>query len=683
MSRKQSTGKNVRLAGRAVVATSRGAVQAGRFTVIHWRGLLPVLCTAAALVFAGAAEAFAWVYGPWAWAWTAALGALLWLWADSWVDRLHRSEQPPAMALLIFTAAAVVLLILAGQAAEAYMLIGLTALAVGIWWWNGKAYQRYKGAERAQRRMERLLVKLGVSESTRVTSVKTNGKGDTEWRLYLGDADRPDQVKAEDVAHLLKTDVSRVIVRRVEKGSTRSLKVVHLAASPEKSADPVHPAVRAENRTAGGAWEPGTRSVLEGLPSGNRLGDAEHSVIRVYTTKGQDVRHFGILGATGSGKTSTTSGALLSAIACGDLILGVCDIPKAGNTAEPFRPALHRVATSYDQLEADLRGLLALGQDRIRRMSEGKVTGPNGRKLRKWRPSRKTPAVGYLIEELGNTMRDLMAEDPDRAEVLWSLLISIAQSVRQAGIIIMWVSQDAKRESINTTFRKAMGSYVVHRVATAQCVNGIWSDQGLDMFESGLPSAGMNYTGDADGGEPAKSIGFDMDTVIEAGDEFDAAVTDFAAARPNASADDVAVLGWGNVLCTAQSTEADTEAVTEGAEAARPSLAVLDGGRDTIGLLSDAVDGDDSIPPGVGIIGGAAEAEEGDDERLNTILTALADAEDGLKRVDVERLLQVSASTSKRLLDVLQVGGRVVREGNGKAIRYRLGDEGNSLPAAA
>lgn len=682
MSRKQSTGKNIQMAGRAVVLTSRGAVRASQFTAIHWRGLLPILCVAAALVFATAAQVFAWLYGPWAWAWTAALGVLLWIWADGWVGDLARSEQPPAMALLTFTAGAVVLLVVAGAMAEAYMLIGLTAFALGIWWWNGKAYKRHKRIERAQRRMEAVLVKLGLSESTRVTSVKTNDRGDVEWRLYLGDHDRADQVKAEDVAHLLKTDVNRVIVRRVEKGSTRSLKVVHLGKSPDKAVDPIHPAVRAENREAGGEWAPGTRSILDGLVSGNRLGDAEHAIIRTYTTKGRDVRHFGILGATGSGKTSTTSGALLSAIACKDLVVGVADVPKAGNLAQPFRPALHRVATTYDELEADLRRLLALGQDRIRRMNAGQVTGPDGNKLRKWRPTSATPAIGYLIEELGNTMRDLEADDPERAEVIWSLLISIVQSVRQAGIFIMWVSQDAKRESINTTFRKAMGSYVVHRVATTQCVNGIWSEHDLDMFESGLPSAGMNWTGDADGGEPTKCMGFDMDKVIEAGGDFDAAVADFAAARPSAPAADVAVLGWGDALCGAEDAEESAEGVQEGAEAARPSLAVLEGGGESIELLADAVDNDDEIPAGLGIISGPAPAEEGDDERLAAILKAL-EAADSLKRVDVEKLLDVSTSTAKRLLGILQDKGKVVREGDGRAACYKLGDDGDSVPVAA
>lgn len=669
----------MKTAGRAVAATSRGVVRASQFTVIHWRGLLPVLCVAAAMTFAAAAEAFAWLYGPWAWAWTSTLGVLLWIWADGWVGELDRPEQPPAMALLVFTAAAVVLLVVAGAVAEAYMLVGLAALALGIWWWNGKAYQRHKRVERAHRRMESVLSKLGISESTRVTSVKTNNRGDVEWRLYLGDHDRPDQVQAESVAHLLKTEVSRVIVRRVEKGSTRSLKIVHLAKSPDKAVDPVHPAMRPENRETGGAWAPGTRSILDGLVSGNRLGDAEHSVIRTYTVTGQDVRHFGILGATGSGKTSTTSGALLSAIACKDLIIGVADIPKAGNLAEPFRPALHRVATTYDELESDLLRLLALGKDRVRRMGEGKVTGPNGKKLRKWRPTPSTPAVGYLIEELGNTMRDLAAEDPNRAELLWDLLISVVQSVRQAGIFIMWVSQDAKRESINTTFRKAMGSFVVHRVATPQCVNGIWSAHNLDMSESGLPSAGMHYTGDANGGEPAKSVGFDMDKAIESSDDFDAAVADFAAHRPNAAAADVTVLGWGNALCGAE--EATVEAQEDSA-ATRPPLTVVEGGS-AVELLADAVDGDDAIPAGAGIISGRAEPEDGDDERLAAIVAALESAEDSLSRAEVEKALDTSPSTAKRLLGVLIDDGRVIREGRGKATRYKLGDDGNSVPVAA
>lgn len=662
----KNTMKSLKTAGRAAKTTGQGAAKATRWTAAHWRGLLPLLCAAGAGLFAAITHLLMWLVDGWeAKALIVAVGVTLFVWADGWVGQLDVTRRPPAIAFVLFTALAAVALILVPDVRAVYMAIIVADLALGTWWWNGSAYKSFKATERATRKMQHILRKLNVSSATRITSVKQNAKNDMEWRLYLGDNDRPAQIKAEDIAHMLKTDVSRVIVRRVERGSTRSVKIVHLGKSPEKSADPIHPAVRAENRAAGGEWEPGTRSILDGLVSGSQLGAAEPAIVRFMTTKGADVRHWGILGATGSGKTSTTSGVLMSAIACNDLVVGVCDIPKAGNLGAPFAPALHRIATTYAELEADLRGLLALGADRIRRMNEGEVLSPDGKKLRKWRASKQDPIVLYKIDELGNTMRDLEVEDPDKAMELWDLLISVVQSVRQAGIAIGWASQDAKKESINTTFRKAMGSYVVHRVATTQCVNGIFTEHDVDMFESGLPSAGMNWTGDVDGGSPVKAIGFDMDTLIEAGTEFDAAVTAYVPIRPSLRSADVTVLGWGDTLVGQAATEVPAESATEEtAPAAAASSGALD-------LLADAF-GDDEIPAGAPIIGGALELSEADQERLTTIITALADAEEPQPRKAIDTLLGVSPSTAKNLLTALMDDGKVVMEGKGRAARYRL-----------
>ncbi|QSB07128.1 hypothetical protein [Natronoglycomyces albus] len=635
-----------------------------RYTVSHWRGLLPVLCIGAAMAFSGIAQGFAWAYGPWAWAWIGALSLVLFVWADGWIGELDLSARPPAIGFLLFTAFSVVWLILAGAMIEAYMLVIFGGLGLGTWWWHGEAYQQHRTAQRARRRMESVLCKLGLSEQTRITSVNVGKKGRAdaiEWRLYLGDNDRVSHLSAEDIAHLLKVDIARVVVRKVEKGSTRSVKIVQLAASPEKAVDPVHPAVRPENRAEGSEWAPGTRSVVEGLPVGTVLGSAAPSLVKVYSDQ-KDVKHFMVLGRSGSGKTSSTSGVLLSAIACRDLVIGVCDIPKAGNLAVPFAPALHRVTTTIDQLEADLRGMLALGQDRIRRMNEGKVVGPGGKPLRKWKPSPAAPAVLYLIDELGNTMRDLETDDAERAEVIWNLLVSNAQSLRQAGIILMPISQDAKRESINTTFRKAMSNYMVHQVATPQCVNGIWGGYDLDLFEAGLPKPGMCYVGDTDGAAPTKSIGYDMDQVIEEGEEFDAAVDTYAEARPYLPAPCVRVLGWGDTLHGAQDQQEAHDITIKQAE-------TLNG----LNLLADAVDDTaETIPAGIGIIRGTEEPETGDDERLQAVLEALANTQDGLSRADVERVLGVSTATTKRLLGVLQNTEKIVREGKGRATRYRI-----------
>src|SRR5699024_9861666 len=353
------------------------------------------------------AHLMTWVIASWeAWALIVGTGITLFVWADGWVGQMQATHRRPAGAFVIYTSAAAIALIVVPHILAVYVLMLITAMVLGTWWWNGDAYRSFKATERWQRKLENQLPKLGISQDTRITSVKQNAKGDVEWRLYLGDHDRPDQIKTDNLAHMLKTDVSRVIVRRVEKGSSRSIKIVWLATSPDKAVDPVHPAVHAANRGADAEWAPGSRSVLDGMISGWQLGAGVHSVARTFTTKGKDARHLGILGATGSGKTSTSSGMLLSGIACRDLVIGVCDIPKDGNLGHPFRGAVHRVATTYDELEADLRGLLALAKDRIRRMNDGEILAENGKKLRKWRPTRKDPAILYMIDELGNTMRD-------------------------------------------------------------------------------------------------------------------------------------------------------------------------------------------------------------------------------------------------------------------------------------
>lgn len=663
-----NTVKSFKTAGKAAKTTGKATATATRFTITHWRGLLPLLCLGGAGVFAAVTHLLTWLVDTWeAKALIAAVGLVLFVWADGWVGQLDLAKRPPAIGFVLFTTAATLALILVPGVGAVYVAIVVGDLVLGTWWWNGAAYRSFRATERATRKMELILRKLGVSVATRITSVKQNNKGDMEWRLYLGDSDRPAQIKADDIAHMLKTDVSQVIVRRVERGSSRSVKIVHLGKSPEKSADPVHPAVRAENRGSGAEWEPGTRSILDGLVSGSQLGAAEPAIVRYMTTKGADVRHIGILGATGSGKTSTTSGVLLSAIACTDLVVGVCDIPKAGNLGAPFASALHRVAITYAELEADLRGLLALGADRIRRMNEGEVLSPDGKKLRKWRASRQDPIVLYKIDELGNTMRDLEVEDPDKAMELWDLLISVAQSVRQAGIAIGWASQDAKKESINTTFRKAMGSYVVHRVATAQCVNGIFTEFDVDMFDSGLPSAGMHWAGDIDGGSPVKAIGFDMDSSIEAGTEFDAAVAAYAPHRPFLRPADVAVLGWGDTLCGGAAVQALADQPIEETAPVAEEAAV-----NAMNLLRDAFG--DELPDGAPIIGGAAELSEADQERLTAIITALAQAEQ-LSRAEIQQAAGLGMTVTKNLLTALIDDGKVVREGQGKSTKYRLAQE--------
>jgi len=668
---------NAKQVGHVVVQTGRGAVKATEFTVLHWRGLLPFLCIGAAMAFAGGAILFSWLYGPWAWAWTAAVGLVLFIWADGWVGTLQRPARAPGIAFLLFTAVSAVVLILAGAYVEAYLVVGVAGLILGTWWWNGQAYQGHRSSKRAERRMETVLSKLGISEGTRITSTRILPDGSREWRLYLGDEDRPDQIKAEDVAHMLKTHLDRVVVRKVEKGSSRSVKIVHLAKSPDQTAEKVHPALKAENRATGGAWEPGKRSVLDGLPTGSVLGSAATATVKVYN-ENQDSRCVMLLGKSGMGKTNTASAVLLSLIACKDVVVGVCDIPKAGNLGLPFAPALHRIARTADELEADLIGLYNLASDRCARLARGEVRTAEGKRARNWVPSPTSPAVLYFIDELANAMLRIAATDPDQGERLWDLLIGLGQFVRQAGIMLVPMSQTAKRDMIRPDFTSQMGTYVVHQLKKAVDAGDIWQGMDVNFLEAGLPKVGMNLLGDLDGNDPVKTISYDMDAQIGDEDDWNRVVDVYAAHRPTLHAVEVGTLGWGGALHGTEDAGTALAVAGDDRAALAPAavLATDEQGMDAAALLADALE-DDQMPAGAGILTGA-EPVEGDDERQSAVLLALtAAASKGLSRADIERTVALSTSTAKRVLGSLQTGEspKVRRDGQGRATRYYLADD--------
>ncbi|RRR95555.1 hypothetical protein [Glycomyces terrestris] len=668
---------NAKHVGHVVMQTGRGAVKATEFTVHHWRGLLPVLCIGAAMAFAGGSSLFAWLYGPWAWAWTSAIGIVLFIWADGWVGTLQRPARAPGVAFLLFTTAASVVLILAGAYIEAYMVVGVAGLVLGTWWWNGQAYQGHKAVKRAERRMETVLAKLGISAGTRITSARILPDGSREWRLYLGDEDRPDQIKAEDVAHMLKTNLDRVVVRRVEKGSSRSVKIVHLAKSPDQVAEKVHPALKAANRTAGAAWAPGTRSVLNGLPTGSVLGSAAEAVMKLYNAS-QDARCVMLLGKSGMGKTNTATAALLSLIACKDAVVGVCDIPKAGNLGLPFAPVLHRIARTADELEADLVGLYNLASDRCARLARGEVHTAEGKRARNWVPSPTSPAVVYFLDELANTMLAIGAKNADQAERIWDLLIGLGQFVRQAGIVLVPMSQTAKLQMIRPDFTSQMGTYVVHQLKKLADGGDIWQGLDVNYLEAGLPKVGMNLLGDLDGGDPIKTMSYDMDSQIADEAEWNRAVADYIGHRPSLHHVEVGTLGWGNALCGTDTAETAVAVAGQRPAALAPAapLATDERGMDAAALLADAIE-DDQMPAGAGIITGA-DPVDGDDERQAAVLAALVQAAaKGLSRADIERSASLSTSTAKRVLGALQTGQspRVRREGSGRATRYYLADD--------
>src|SRR5690606_34911774 len=138
-------------------------------------------------------------------------------------------------------------------------------------------FTRYRSCERRSRKLGSALHALGACDATRVTSVNTNKRGDVEYRVFVGDADRPEKFRDADIAHQLHVDASRVIARRVSAGDSRHMKitVLHAAASAKRNVP--HPALERENRVKGAAWAPGSRDVLEGLPIGRAIGTVEET----------------------------------------------------------------------------------------------------------------------------------------------------------------------------------------------------------------------------------------------------------------------------------------------------------------------------------------------------------------------------------------------------------------------
>lgn len=673
MSRKQSTSRNIKAAGRVAATTGRGAVKATRFTVVHWHGLLPLLCLAASGVFAAAASAFAWLYGPWAWAWTGAAAVLLFVWADSWVGDLEPSDMPPALGLLYYTPASSAVLIIAGARVEAYLLVALATLAVGIWWWTGGAYWRHKKIQREQRRMERVLSKLGVSSSTRVTSVKIDAdRGDVEWRLYLGDHDRADQIKREDVAHMLKTDVSCVVVRRVESGSTRSLKIVLLASAPSSAKSAPHPAATPAGRAEGTAWAPGVRSVADGAPIGPVVSQSDQtSIFHVYRPD-YGALHNLIAGMTGSGKSVTVGSVIAHCVASGDCVVAGVDLVKGGETFMPWHEAGAMTNLLYLDADAatDPTALLAAARDllndlawlrtlvaqRTAQMASGQVLDADGDRTRIWPASPDSPVIVYLFEEYASTISAIEKLDPVLAEDIAASINDVARTARSSGISINIVTQKPTHEELPTALRGQLNQTILHRLKAANDLGRLWGEYDIDPIRTLASGKGLCYVDAPGGADPALTKAHDLSKPKVCA-QIAAA---YAASRP--------VVAWGG------------RSVTEPPEAARPSLAVLEGGSDAIDLLADAIEATDEIPAGAGIISGAAPTEDGDDERQAAIIEALAEAEGGLSRAEVERLLDTSTSAAKRVLWQLVDEGQVVKVGKSRATRYKLN---SGVPVAA
>ncbi|WP_077063891.1 helix-turn-helix domain-containing protein [Streptomyces sp. MP131-18] len=642
--------------------TAKGADAATRFNVRHWRALLPVHVIALAGLAAAAANLAVWIWGPWAWVFVLVIAATVWVWIDGIIGDLDRSVQAAAAAQLMFGTACAVAFTFAATWAPVWGVVVAAGMILAIWWWSGDSlFTRYRSSERRSRKMGSALHALGACDATRVTSVNTNKKGDVEYRVFVGDADRPEKFRDADIAHQLHVDASRVIARRVSAGDSRRMKIIVLHAAASAKRNVPHPALERENRAKGAAWAPGSRDVLEGLPIGRAISSVEdrESTAGIFTSD-PDAKCLGIFGISGSGKTNTSSSLLLSAIACGNLIVAGAD-PVKFDLGKYHAAAMHRRARTIDEVIADLEAIEVLSHDRIQRLDTMK--DPDGNRMRNWIPTREHPGLLYLIDELTVMLSQATSTQADR---LTRLLESLPKHVRQAGISIAFITQSINAMEIPTTLTSQYGSnFIGHQVKKGH--DGDVQGWSVDVTEKGLPTRGQCWVGNPDGGDPTKTLAYDADSAItKQADEWDAMIAEYAAARPALSKHEAGILGWPQRAGQDQAAEA----AVEPAEAAQEAPAVQGlGAEDLEAEEYGEVDLAD-VPEG--------EAADLDTDALAEVphaarvVTALRTAGAALSIAALTQETKVPKRTLQRLLGRLADDGLVVREGASTATVYRL-----------
>src|SRR5690606_30162158 len=185
--------------------------------------------------------------------------------------------------------------------------------------------------------------------------------------------------------------------------------------------------------------------------------------------------------------------------------------------------------------------------------SRGEIRTAEGDVARNWVPNPETPAIVYVIDELANTLLAAEKDDPARADDLWVRLIELAQFIRQFGIILLPISQTAKKAMVRPDFTSQLGTFVIHQLKKMADAGDIpWGEYDVDFLESGLPKVGMSLVGDVDGGAPVKSMSYDMDTQIGKAAAWSKVIAEYAAYRPFLEDREVAILGWGGALCGPQ-----------------------------------------------------------------------------------------------------------------------------------
>lgn len=661
-------------AGRSTTRTARNVAKATALTVKwniqHWRGLMPFQVAFGALAGAGLVMLSVWLWGPLVWAIAAGAALIAWVAIDGQIGRLDESIQRPSQGQLLYGYGSAALVIAAAHLGIPGVVVGGLMIVIGLalafqWWFGDSAYSRPRKLKRAASAINAYLRVHASDKATVVTDVKTSSKGDTTYTVWCGDGDGPGKFKpsAEDLAHWLGIGSSMVIVRRLVADESRRLKITVLKSRPSSKRNIPHPALDPAERAEGGAWAPGTRSVLDGLPIGRVLGSMEDAIAsaRIYTSE-PDAKCLGIFGDTGSGKTNTVSALLASAAACNDLVIRAADVVK-GVLGHYHEQVLHGRTDDIDRLIADLEGLLALSRDRNEQLKDMRT--PEGHLMLNWVPTPEAPGLLYVIEEFPATVARCDARQADR---LLTLLETLPKEIRSAGISIILMAQSiAATTDVSSNLISQFGSnFLGHRVKKQHdgAVQG-WS---VDVTEKGLPGRGQCWVGNPDGGEPEKVLAFDVSTAItRRNEEWNAMLDAYVPHRPVLSQREADLTGWPRYA------GGGAQVAQEEAAEAAPEVATLPAAEATTGDLETQVFGqvdlaeapvDGGAPIDTGALAEAPVAQR--------IVRALREASSPLRIGDLEAAVGTSRSTVQRTLRRLAEEGLIAREGDSTATAYRL-----------
>ena len=347
-------------------------------------------------------------------------------------------------------------------APHAWGVMGLSAMACQAAWLVGRAMSATDPNAKAKAKGEKL---VEVAKWDGHVSGLSRTRAYTEWRISLGVGTRAASIKVSDVAHILGVTPDRV---HVWPGSTSREVTIRVMNKRPSSKPSKHPALVAATADE---WVPGTRSVCDPIPIGPSpagLGDP----VTMSPRPDGDVSHLLVAGMTGSGKSYSLAALLTGLMACGDVILAGADVPKAGQTLHPFRPAFARVSTTMDDLVSDLYALEKLSKERINRM--------NGVFADKWDPRVHGPLIVYVLEEWAATISEA-SEDKDTEDVA-ELVDRLAATVRSAGICLLVCTQRPDRESMGSTrLRSNIASAMIHKIAQRRDLMGLLPGEDLDL----------------------------------------------------------------------------------------------------------------------------------------------------------------------------------------------------------